>query len=90
MFNLLRMGDMEVGENDRPLDAPILETIKVLDNPFEDMVARSTVAKQGRQVVMQYPRFRILVARSLTCARGCAHTNIFLRLIISNEWAGRV
>jgi len=40
MFNLLRMGDVDVGLNDRPVDPPRLERVSVLNNPFEDIVPR--------------------------------------------------
>ena len=40
VFNLLRMGEAEIGECDRPTEAIELKTVEVLDNPFDDVVPR--------------------------------------------------
>ena len=34
------MGDIETDEDDRPLDPPVLETIRILANPFDDIMPR--------------------------------------------------
>ena len=40
IFNVLRMGDVEVGSDDKPLDAIKVTSIEVLWNPFDDIVPR--------------------------------------------------
>ena len=48
VFNLLRMGEAEIGECDRPTEAIELKTVEVLDNPFDDVVPRD-LAKGERE-----------------------------------------
>lgn len=40
IFNVLRLGDVDVDADDRPLDPPRVLSAEVLDNPFEDVIAR--------------------------------------------------
>lgn len=40
MFNLLRLNDVEVGENDRPLEPVKIKRCQVLMNPFDDIIPR--------------------------------------------------
>ena len=40
VFNLLRMGEVETDDNDRPVDGITLKTVEVLLNPFDDVVPR--------------------------------------------------
>lgn len=41
IFNLLRLGEVDIGKDDRPLDpAPKILSVEVLWNPFEDIVPR--------------------------------------------------
>ncbi len=40
VFNLLRMGEVETDDNDRPVDGITLKTVEVLMNPFDDVVPR--------------------------------------------------
>lgn len=44
MFNALRMGELDVGLNDRPVDPPRLERVSVLTNPFDDITPRAAAA----------------------------------------------
>lgn len=37
---VLRMGDVEVDENDRPLEPPRILSGEVLANPFDDIAPR--------------------------------------------------
>ncbi|KAH8073561.1 peptidyl-prolyl cis-trans isomerase [Aureococcus anophagefferens] len=46
VFNLLRMGEAEIGDGDRPTEVIELKTVEVLDNPFDDVVPRD-LAKGG-------------------------------------------
>lgn len=40
IFNVLRMGDVEVDNDDRPVEPPRLIRVEVVVNPFDDIVAR--------------------------------------------------
>jgi peptidyl-prolyl cis-trans isomerase SDCCAG10 len=42
IFNLMRMNDAEVDDNDRPVDPLTIRSIKVLLNPFDDIVPRAS------------------------------------------------
>ncbi|KAK8509197.1 hypothetical protein V6N13_062254 [Hibiscus sabdariffa] len=43
IFNLLRIGEVDTDQNDRPLDPPPkIKSVEVLWNPFEDLVPRVT------------------------------------------------
>jgi peptidyl-prolyl cis-trans isomerase SDCCAG10 len=44
IYNVARMGEMEVGDNDRPLYPVKITSVEVLVNPFKDMVRRERVA----------------------------------------------
>ena len=50
IFNVLRMGDVEVDERDRPIDPIKILSVEVLWNPFDDIVPRdlSKVADSGK------------------------------------------
>jgi len=50
IYNALRIGDLETDKLDRPLHPPRIITVEVLENPFNDIVPRSTEAeRQQRQ-----------------------------------------
>jgi peptidyl-prolyl cis-trans isomerase SDCCAG10 len=40
MFNVLRMGEVETGEKDRPMEMIRIMKIEVLHNPFDDIIPR--------------------------------------------------
>ena len=40
VYNLMRMNELEVGDNDRPVDPIRIVKTEVLWNPFEDIVPR--------------------------------------------------
>ncbi|XP_065838064.1 spliceosome-associated protein CWC27 homolog isoform X2 [Oscarella lobularis] len=42
VFNMLRLADREIGENDRPLEPPRIIKTEILANPFDDIVPRET------------------------------------------------
>ena len=44
IYNVAKMGEMEVGENDRPVYPVRVTGVEVLVNPFKDMVRRERVA----------------------------------------------
>lgn len=40
IFNLLRMSDVECGDDDRPVEDIVVKSIEVLWNPFDDIIPR--------------------------------------------------
>lgn len=53
IYNVAKMGEAEVGENDRPVYPTKITTVEVLVNPFKDMVKRTrtaTVVQQEKPV----------------------------------------
>ncbi|XP_024005906.1 peptidyl-prolyl cis-trans isomerase CYP57 isoform X2 [Eutrema salsugineum] len=53
VFNLLRLGEVDTGKDDRPLDpAPKILSVEVLWNPFEDIVPR-VLAKASNEPVAE-------------------------------------
>ena len=55
VFNLLRMGEVETDDNDRPVDGIALKTVEVLLNPFDDVVPRIS-QKVPVEVVEEKPK----------------------------------
>ncbi|KAE8447316.1 hypothetical protein EG329_010874 [Mollisiaceae sp. DMI_Dod_QoI] len=49
IYNVARMGELEVGEDDRPLYPPKITSVEVLVNPFNDMVRRQRTAPVVQQ-----------------------------------------
>ncbi|KAK7687659.1 hypothetical protein QCA50_008874 [Cerrena zonata] len=49
LYNVLRIGEAEVDENERPLYPPKVKTIRIVDNPFEDIVPRITAEEKRAQ-----------------------------------------
>ncbi|KNC83820.1 hypothetical protein SARC_03949 [Sphaeroforma arctica JP610] len=48
IFNVLRVGDAETDEDERPLNPPRIKYIEVLVNPFDDIVPRSLPARLAK------------------------------------------
>ncbi|KAF9219956.1 cyclophilin-like protein [Gyrodon lividus] len=49
LYNVLKIGEMEVGENERPVYPPKIKSIKIVDNPFSDIIPRITAAEKRAQ-----------------------------------------
>lgn len=49
IFNVLKIGQAEVGADERPVYPPKIKSIEILDNPFEDIVPRITAAERRKQ-----------------------------------------
>ncbi|KAI6044372.1 cyclophilin-like domain-containing protein [Pisolithus marmoratus] len=49
LYNALKIGEMELGENERPLYPPKIQSITIVDNPFPDIVPRITAAEKRAQ-----------------------------------------
>lgn len=47
VFNVLRMGECEVGENDRPIETIKILSCEVLWNPFDDIIPRTVLANSS-------------------------------------------
>ncbi|TDL23814.1 cyclophilin-like protein [Rickenella mellea] len=49
VFNVMKIGSMELDANERPLYPPKIKSIRIVDNPFEDIVPRITAAEKRAQ-----------------------------------------
>lgn len=47
---MLNIGNLEVDKDDRPLLPPKIKGIRILENPFPDIVPRITAAEKRAQV----------------------------------------
>ncbi|KAI1796748.1 cyclophilin-like protein [Ganoderma leucocontextum] len=48
-FNVLKIGEMELDDNERPLYPPKVKRVRIVDNPFEDIVPRITAEEKRAQ-----------------------------------------
>ncbi|KIO34128.1 hypothetical protein M407DRAFT_17038 [Tulasnella calospora MUT 4182] len=48
-FNALKIGQAEIGSDERPVYPPKIRTVKIVDNPFDDIVPRITAAEKRAQ-----------------------------------------
>ncbi|KAH9893263.1 cyclophilin-like protein [Cubamyces lactineus] len=49
IFNVLKIGEMEIDENERPVYPPKIKRIRIIDNPFPDIVPRITAEEKRAQ-----------------------------------------
>ncbi|GJE93272.1 cyclophilin-like protein [Phanerochaete sordida] len=49
IYNVVKIGGMEVDENERPLYPPKIKTIRIVDNPFPDIIPRITAEEKRAQ-----------------------------------------
>ncbi|ESK93192.1 peptidyl-prolyl cis-trans isomerase cwc27-like protein [Moniliophthora roreri MCA 2997] len=49
VYNVMKIGEMELDKNERPVYPPKIKTIRILDNPFPDIVPRITAAEKRAQ-----------------------------------------
>ncbi|QRV74133.1 peptidyl-prolyl cis-trans isomerase, cyclophilin-type protein [Ceratobasidium sp. AG-Ba] len=49
IFNVLKIGQLELGENERPLYPPKIKTVRIIEDPFGDIVPRITAAEKRAQ-----------------------------------------
>ncbi|KAL4255989.1 peptidylprolyl isomerase [Pleurotus pulmonarius] len=49
VYNVMKIGEMEIDENERPVYPPKIKTIRIIDNPFDDIVPRITAAEKRVQ-----------------------------------------
>ncbi|TFK68277.1 cyclophilin-like protein [Pluteus cervinus] len=50
VYNVMKIGELELGENDRPVYPPKIKSIRIVDNPFDDIVPRITAAERRVQL----------------------------------------
>ncbi|KAM5532815.1 hypothetical protein V8D89_013534 [Ganoderma adspersum] len=48
-FNVLKIGEMELDDNEQPLYPPKIKRVRIVDNPFEDIVPRITAEEKRVQ-----------------------------------------
>lgn len=46
VYNLMKIGDLETDKDDRPVDPPVINSVEVLWNPFDDVVPRNLKPKE--------------------------------------------
>ncbi|KAF9268586.1 cyclophilin-like protein [Marasmius fiardii PR-910] len=49
VYNVLKIGEMELDKNERPVYPPKIKSIRIMDNPFPDIVPRITAAEKRAQ-----------------------------------------
>ncbi|KAJ7231030.1 cyclophilin-like domain-containing protein [Mycena haematopus] len=49
VYNVMKIGEMEIGENERPVYPPKIKSIRIVENPFDDIVPRITAAEKRAQ-----------------------------------------
>ncbi|KAL0953337.1 hypothetical protein HGRIS_004582 [Hohenbuehelia grisea] len=47
--DVAKIGDMEIGKNERPVYPPKIKSIRIVDNPFDDIVPRITAEEKRAQ-----------------------------------------
>jgi peptidyl-prolyl cis-trans isomerase SDCCAG10 len=65
IFNALRIGDLETDKLDRPIHPPRIVNVDVLENPFNDIVPRSTEAeRQERRRQLEEEKAKAIVKKA--------------------------
>ncbi|KAJ7080832.1 cyclophilin-like domain-containing protein [Mycena belliarum] len=49
VYNVMKIGEMELGDDGRPVYPPKIKSIRIVDNPFDDIVPRITAAEKRAQ-----------------------------------------
>jgi len=49
IYNVMKLGEVEIGKNERPVHPPVIKNVEVIDNPFPDIVPRITSAQRKEQ-----------------------------------------
>ncbi|KAL1729899.1 cyclophilin-like protein [Schizophyllum commune] len=49
VYNVMKIGEMETDKNERPLYPPKIRRVRVVDNPFDDIVPRITAEEKRAQ-----------------------------------------
>jgi peptidyl-prolyl cis-trans isomerase SDCCAG10 len=65
IFNALRIGDLETDKLDRPVHPPRIISVEVIENPFSDIVPRSTEEeRQERQRQLEAEKIKSVVKKA--------------------------
>ncbi|KAF8677709.1 Peptidyl-prolyl cis-trans isomerase [Rhizoctonia solani] len=75
LHDVLKIGQAELGENERPLYPPKIKTVRIIDDPFGDIVPRITAAEKRAQ---QMARENAQRAREEAIRRKGAKKNVAL------------
>ncbi|WAR55315.1 hypothetical protein PtB15_6B54 [Puccinia triticina] len=49
IYNVMKLGEVEIDKNERPVYPPIIKSVEVIDNPFPDIVPRITSVQRKEQ-----------------------------------------
>ncbi|KII87131.1 hypothetical protein PLICRDRAFT_55168 [Plicaturopsis crispa FD-325 SS-3] len=49
IYNVMKIGEMEIDKNERPVYPPKIKNIRIIENPFDDIVPRITAAEKRAQ-----------------------------------------
>ncbi|KAJ4470204.1 cyclophilin-like protein [Lentinula aciculospora] len=49
LYNVMKIGELELGANERPVYPPKIKGIRIIDNPFPDIIPRITAAERRAQ-----------------------------------------
>ncbi|KAG0141275.1 hypothetical protein CROQUDRAFT_98947 [Cronartium quercuum f. sp. fusiforme G11] len=49
IYNVLKLSEVEVDKNERPVHPPVIKSVEVIDNPFPDIVPRITTEQRKEQ-----------------------------------------
>ncbi|KAE9405280.1 cyclophilin-like protein [Gymnopus androsaceus JB14] len=49
LYNVMKIGEMELDGNERPVYPPKIKSIRIIDNPFPDIIPRITAAEKRAQ-----------------------------------------
>ncbi|TFK20238.1 cyclophilin-like protein [Coprinopsis marcescibilis] len=49
IYNVMKLSEMEIDSNNRPVYPPKIKAIRILDNPFDDIIPRITAAERKAQ-----------------------------------------
>ncbi|KAJ7588259.1 cyclophilin-like domain-containing protein [Mycena floridula] len=49
VYNVMKIGEMEIDKDGRPVYPPRIKSIRIIDNPFDDIIPRITAAERKAQ-----------------------------------------
>ncbi|KAJ2915595.1 hypothetical protein MD484_g4838, partial [Candolleomyces efflorescens] len=50
IYNVMKIGEMEIDKDNRPVYPPKIKSIRIIDNPFDDIIPRITAAERKAQL----------------------------------------
>ncbi|KAF5316082.1 hypothetical protein D9619_006631 [Psilocybe cf. subviscida] len=82
IYNVMKIGEMELDSDGRPVYPPKIKSIRIIDNPFPDIVPRITAAEKRAQ---QKAREQAQKERELEISRRGAKKNVKLLSFVGDE-----